>query len=63
MVGWDENDVLIKALPRVTWCSIVFNAICDYVLMDKGGINQGNFRHKMMRLVERDWMNLKITGG
>ena len=61
MVGWDENDVLIKALPRVTWCSIVFNAICDYVLMDKEGIHQITVGHKILQLEERYLMSIKIT--
>ena len=36
MVGWDENGVLINALLKVTWASIVIITIRYYVLMYQG---------------------------
>ena len=53
MVGLDANDVLIKALLNATQGSIVIIAIYAHVMMYKGDIYQGKFRHKMMRLVGR----------
>ena len=62
IVGWDENYVLIKELLKVTRGSIVISTICDYVLMDQGGVYQGTVEHRIMNLVWRYWFNLKIMG-
>ena len=44
IVGWDANDVIIKTSLKFTQYSIVISAICDYMLIDKGGIYHGKFR-------------------
>ena len=63
MVGLDANHKLIKSLLKVTRSYIVISTIFDYVLIDQGCIYQGTVGHKIMRLVWRDWIDLKITGG
>ena len=63
MVGRDANDVLMKVLLQVTQGSLVISVTCDYVLMNQERICQGTVGQNMLRLVERDKMNLKIMGG